>query len=257
MKAITKFLTALSFTAYVSLAHSATPPDVLKQYYGKYNAALKCYTYHAKDDQGDFCMKVVAQKQIPNASGNLLYVVTSGVTYDPKTNVSSPVHVEAGNNGIFIFQEQNNQYKLLAFDKDLSLSSMGEGANKWTFHQFAPNVWGAMTETGDGHSGVGGSRFIILTPQNNKIITSWIGNSFFDTATGLKDCEKHPTQCTDLSATIKIDKSTTVNSYYPLLLTVNGNELKRQYNNKVYKIVYTPQKGYVEPKQYPLANRDY
>lgn len=241
----------------IPLAHSAPPPDVLKQYYGKYNSALKCYTYHAKDDQGDYCMKVVAQKQIPNPSGNLLYVITSGVTYDPATNISSPAHVEGGNNGIFIFQENNGQYKMLASDKALTLSSMGQGAEQWSFHQFAPNVWGAMTETGDGHGGVGGSRFNILTPNNNKIVSSWIGNSYSDTATGMKDCEKHPTQCTDLNATIKIDKSTTINGYYPLLMTVNGNEEKTRYKNKIYKIIFTPQKGYIEPKNYPLANRDY
>lgn len=64
--------------------------------------------------------------------------------------------------------------------------------------------------------------------------------------------------CTLLKAKFNIDKTTLINGYYPLEITVNGHEdnyngsEKKTYNNQVYKIKSEPKKGYQAPKDYPL-----
>ncbi|MGP9688329.1 hypothetical protein ACT3TH_04120 [Psychrobacter sp. AOP22-C1-C5] len=64
--------------------------------------------------------------------------------------------------------------------------------------------------------------------------------------------------CAWIKAKLGIDKTTVINGFYPLKITVNGYEYnhsgtqKMTYNNQVYKINYEPEKGYQAPENYPV-----
>ena len=146
----------------------------------------------------------------------------------------------------------------------MNAGASGAGLKDWKLIQVAPDTWGFINIHSDSHYNQSFSEYILMTPdsKSRKIIDSHIAAEveYYNESTASSGCSKDRKveYCTLLKAKLNIDKTTLINGFYPLEITVNGHEYnydaskKNTYNNQVYTIKYEPKKGYQAPKDYPL-----
>ena len=230
----------------------AVDEQTLNKYFPQYSRANQCWI--ANVEQGSYCMKIDASKTVNTTSGKQRFILVAGDRFDFTQNIPNGSHVDSGTVAMFVLQQINNKWQVIAADTEIDVGAYGRAPTDWAFHQFGPDTYGFLNEHGDAHQGYAGSDYAILVPDGKKIAKHWVGASANDENADLDEAK-----VTVLESKLEIDSSVSVKTgLYPLLITVNGKEGKKRYNNSVYKIPYDQTKKiYTPPKNYPLGKRDY
>lgn len=250
-----KFVTILSLaTATLLTTQGAyanrSVSQILTHYYPNYDTEAQCRVHKRTivNDDGSkenvrYCIDYKTQQIVQTASGERLYLLVSGSDMG-RTWAWADALV-----GMFILKPQGNGWAVEIAKPFISVGVNGNSVQDWSLHEFAPNTYGFLATHEYGmNGGLALADFVILTPKGNTIIDSHIP-SFLNTEATLNCGNK----CDDIKASIKINRQTTVNGFYPLDLTLNGRLNKKLHKNQKYRITYT-NKGYVAPKSYPLNN---
>lgn len=224
--------------------------QILAHYYPSYNTEYDCRvhkrvrTYDGGEKENvSYCIDYSTQKTVQTPNGERLYLLVSG------PNMNSSAGWADALVGMFVLKPQGGGWAVEIAKPFISVGVNGNSVQDWSLHEFAPNTYGFLATHGYGmNGGTSLADFVILTPKGNTIIDSHIP-SFLNTEATMFCGNK----CDDIKASIKINRQTTVNGFYPLDLTLNGRLNKKLYKNQKYRITYT-NKGYVAPKSYPLNN---
>ena len=252
----------LGFVTNASAAASVM--DILKPYYPLYNKALKCHGAIAPSGSVNgltnepymtgYCIDIDRQKVIETDKGKRLYILITGdVSFDENGEEVLRGHAASGLVGMFVLKPKGKGWQVESANPTMNAGSYGLGLGGWDLKQFAPNTWGFMNEHGDTHQGYTSTSFVILTPKGRGIVENWIGADFDSGGSDRCGGQKQP-RCNDMNASLNIDTSKTVNGFYPLKLTVNGYNQGKTYKNSLFYINYQKDKGYIEPKDYPLKD---
>lgn len=225
--------------------------EIMQKYYPSYDSNEDCRTYSRmnKYDNGNqeeyiYCVNFSSEKKVNINGDEYLYVATSGY------NMNSSAGWADALAGMFVLKSDGNGWIVKSAKPYISAGVNGESIQQWSFHEFAPNIYGFLGNHGYGmNGGTSLESFVILTPNGKTIIDNDIG-SFLNTEATMS-CGK---KCDDARATIRIDKSKVVNGFYPLVLTVNGRVNGKMYKNQEYRINYEANKGYIMPQNYPFNN---
>ena len=239
-----------------------------------YNKAQQCQGIMANNGsridedvylKSGYCIKIDRQLEVKTKQGKRLYVVVIGeVSFNKEGGNDSGSHADTGLVGMFVLKPQGSGWEVEYANPVMNAGASGGGLKDWKLIQVAPDIWGFINIHSDSHGSMSFSEYLLLAPdhKSGKIIKSHIGgkSTFSNTPTAPSGCSKDRKveYCTLLKAKLNIDKTTLINGFYPLEITVNGHEYnyngseKKTYNNQVYKIKYEPKKGYQAPKEYPL-----
>lgn len=282
----------------LSLASHAFADDllttVLKPYYPIVNQANHCQgvwsTGATIDDNGvtdltnltnlnsqnnqqkiGYCVSIDQRKWVNTSKGKRLYVLVTGdVAFDTTGAKTSGSHADSGLAGMFVLAPKGIGWQVESAQAMLPAGASGEGLRQWRLIKVAPDTWGFLNEHSDGHFGVSGGDYVILTPEGRSIRQSWIGANY--STDGMVDCDSPAQvssakgrvdkihlgkQCSDLSSQFTIDSRALINDFYPLTVVVNGYHRGVIYKNQRYQLFYQPNQGYVEPSYYPLKDLDY
>ncbi len=270
-----KYLVFIFLTLSVTSVYAAqTVDEILDKYYPVYNEAQQCQGIIANNgstiDEGvylksGYCIEVDRQLQVQTKQGKRLYILVIGdVSFDKEGGNDSGSHADTGLVGMFVLKPQGSGWEVEYANPAMNAGSFGKGLKDWKLIQVAPDKWGFVNIHSDSHYNQSFSEYVLLAPdsKSRKIIDSHIGAEveYYNESTAPSGCSKDRgiKYCTLLKAKLNIDKTTLINGYYPLEITVNGHEYsydaskKNTYNNQIYKIKYEPKKGYQKPKDYPL-----
>ncbi len=161
---------------------------------------------------------------------------------------------------MFVLKPQGLGWEVEYANPAMNAGASGEGLKDWKLIQVAPDKWGFINIHSDSHYIQSFSEYVLMTPdpKSKKVIDSHIAAKATTENNPIapSGCSKDRKveYCTLLKAKFNIDKTTLINGYYPLEITVNGHEdnyngsEKKTYNNQVYKIKSEPKKGYQAPK---------
>lgn len=258
MKVLKMVLATISFLPTLAFAAQSVD-EILDHYYSGYDKEEDCRTTSRFDDDyksyQKYCMKYNIQKTVDTDKGKRLYMLAHGYNFEWSTSGLREEVV-----GLFVLKpdENGNGWDIETAKPVIRATMNGSEEGKWTFHQFAPNTYGFLTTGSVGGGGASIGQFNIIIPNGKSVVYNNIGSESNNLATA--GCENKKfygknIKCEDLSATIEIDRSTVINGFYPLDLTLNGKDIKGKiYKNKVYRINYQKEKGYVEPNNYPLKD---
>jgi hypothetical protein len=242
---------------------------MLRQYYPTYYAIKKCQgiladsgVYYDEDKtiKTGYCVQVDTQKVIDTPKGKRWYILTTGdVSFTEDGTASEGSHVDMGLVGMFVFKPSDNSgknWQIESANPYMNAGSFGKGLKNWSLLQFSPTQWGFLNKHADSHYQISGADYVVLTPRGTDIQQNFIGATI--KIYGDRACDKkYWAECTEMTTKINVDKSRQVNGFYPLKIVVNGHNGKTVYHNKPYRIVYRTNKGYVEPKNYPLKDYDF
>ena len=262
------------FMSLSNVASAKTVNEIIKEYYPIYNKAQQCQGIIANNGsridedvylKSGYCIKIDRQLEVKTKQGKRLYVVVIGeVSFNKEGGNDSGSHADTGLVGMFVLKPQDSGWEVEYANPVMNAGASGGGLKDWKLIQVAPDIWGFINIHSDSHGSMSFSEYLLLAPdhKSGKIIKSHIGgkSTFSNTPTAPSGCSKDRKveYCTLLKAKLNIDKTTLINGFYPLEITVNGHEYnyngseKKTYNNQVYKIKYEPKKGYQAPKEYPL-----
>ena len=252
----------LGFATNTSAADSVI--DILKPYYPLYNEALQCHGAIApsgsfngltrEPDTAGYCIDIDRQKVVETDKGKRLYILITGdVSFDENGDEVLRGHASSGLVGMFVLKPKDGGWQVESANPYMNAGNYGIGLVDWDLEKFAPNTWGFVNVHGETHQGYTSTSYVILTPKGHGIIESWIGAGF--DSEGSDSCgDKGQRLCNDRTANLDIDTSKTVNDFYTLKLTVNGYSKGKNYKNSAYYIEYQKDKGYQEPKDYPLKD---
>lgn len=270
-------LSAIGAIAFVSLSNIASAKsvnEILDKYYPIYNEIKQCRGIVANNgstiDEGvylksGYCIEVDRQLQVQTKQGKRLYILVIGnVSFHEEGGNDFGSHADTGLVGMFVLRPEGDSWEVEYANPAMNAGSSGQGLKDWKLIQVASNLWGFINVHSDSHGSASFSEYILLAPdaESKKVIDSHITakvtmeNNPFAPSGCSKD--KNIDYCTWLKAKLSIDKTTVVNGFYPLEITVNGYEYnhngteKKTYKNQVYKINYEPKKGYQVPKDYPV-----
>ena len=265
---------AIMFMSLSNVASAKTVNEIIKEYYPIYNKAQQCQGIIANNGsridedvylKSGYCIKIDRQLEVKTKQGKRLYVVVIGeVSFNKEGGNDSGSHADTGLVGMFVLKPQDSGWEVEYANPVMNAGASGGGLKDWKLIQVAPDIWGFINIHSDSHGSMSFSEYLLLAPdhKSGKIIKSHIGgkSTFSNTPTAPSGCSKDRKveYCTLLKAKLNIDKTTLINGFYPLEITVNGHEYnyngseKKTYNNQVYKIKYEPKKGYQKPKDYPL-----
>ena len=265
---------AIMLMSLSNVASAKTVNEIIKEYYPIYNKAQQCQGIMANNGsridedvylKSGYCIKIDRQLEVKTKQGKRLYVVVIGeVSFNKEGENDSGSHADTGLVGMFVLKPQDSGWEVEYANPVMNAGASGGGLKDWKLIQVAPDIWGFINIHSDSHGSMSFSEYLLLAPdhKSGKIIKSHIGgkSTFSNTPTAPSGCSKDRKveYCTLLKAKLNIDKTTLINGFYPLEITVNGHEYnyngseKKTYNNQVYKIKYEPKKGYQAPKEYPL-----
>ncbi|NRD69047.1 hypothetical protein HQR03_00635 [Psychrobacter okhotskensis] len=265
---------AIMFMSLSNVASAKTVNEIIKEYYPIYNKAQQCQGIIANNGsridedvylKSGYCIKIDRQLEVKTKQGKRLYVVVIGeVSFNKEGGNDSGSHADTGLVGMFVLKPQDSGWEVEYANPVMNAGASGGGLKDWKLIQVAPDIWGFINIHSDSHGSMSFSEYLLLAPdhKSGKIIKSHIGgkSTFSNTPTAPSGCSKDRKveYCTLLKAKLNIDKTTLINGFYPLEITVNGHEYnyngseKKTYNNQVYTIKYEPKKGYQAPKNYPL-----
>lgn len=265
---------AIMLMSLSNVASAKTVNEIIKEYYPIYNKAKQCQGILANNGSSDgedtlnqsgYCIEVDRQLKVETKQGTRLYISVIGdIGFNKDGSEAYAAHVFSGLVGMFVLKPQGSGWEVESANPAMNAGSFGKGLKDWKLIQVAPDTWGFINIHSDSHGSMSFSEYLLLAPDHKlgKIIKSHIGGKsiFSNTPTAPSGCSKDRKvkYCTLLKAKLNIDKTTLINGFYPLEITVNGHEYnyngseKKTYNNQVYTIKYEPKKGYQAPKNYPL-----
>ena len=270
----------LSAVSAIMLMSSSMPAsaksvnEIIKDYYPIYNKAKQCQGIIANNGsssgeetphQSGYCIEIDRQLEVRTKHGKRLYISVIGdVAFHESGAASYSSHADTGLVGMFVLKPQGSGWEVEYANPAMNAGASGEGLKDWKLIQVAPDKWGFINIHSDSHYVQSFSEYVLMTPdpKSKKVIDSHIAAKATTENNPIapSGCSKDRKveYCTLLKAKLNIDKTTLINGFYPLEITVNGHEYnyngseKKTYNNQVYKIKYEPKKGYQKPKDYPL-----
>ena len=265
---------AITLMSLSNVASAKSVNEIIKEYYPIYNKAQQCQGIMANNGsridedvylKSGYCIKIDRQLEVKTKQGKRLYVVVIGeVSFNKEGGNDSGSHADTGLAGMFVLKPQGSGWEVEYANPVMNAGASGAGLKDWKLIQVAPDKWGFINIHSDSHYNQSFSEYILMTPdsKSRKIIDSHIAAEveYYNESTAPSGCSKDRKveYCTLLKAKLNIDKTTLINGFYPLEITVNGHEYnydaskKNTYNNQVYTIKYEPKKGYQAPKDYPL-----
>ncbi|WP_443558063.1 hypothetical protein [Psychrobacter aquimaris] len=248
--------------------------EIIKDYYPIYNKAKQCQGIIANNGsssgeetphQSGYCIEIDRQLEVRTKHGKRLYISVIGdVAFHESGAASYSSHADTGLVGMFVLKPQGSGWEVEYANPAMNAGASGEGLKDWKLIQVAPDKWGFINIHSDSHYVQSFSEYVLMTPdpKSKKVIDSHIAAKATTENNPIapSGCSKDRKveYCTLLKAKLNINKTTLINGFYPLEITVNGHEYnyngseKKTYNNQVYKIKYEPKKGYQKPKDYPL-----
>ncbi|MGP4119819.1 hypothetical protein ACT3N8_08385 [Psychrobacter aquimaris] len=270
----------LSAVSAIMLMSSSMPAsaksvnEIIKDYYPIYNKAKQCQGIIANNGsssgeetphQSGYCIEIDRQLEVRTKHGKRLYISVIGdVAFHESGAASYSSHADTGLVGMFVLKPQGSGWEVEYANPAMNTGASGEGLKDWKLIQVAPDKWGFINIHSDSYYVQSFSEYVLMTPdpKSKKVIDSHIAAKATTENNPIapSGCSKarKVEYCTLLKAKLNIDKTTLINDFYPLEITVNGHEYnynsseKKTYNNQVYKIKYEPKKGYQKPKDYPL-----
>lgn len=270
-------LKALCTIILMVLAFSASAKsvnDIIKEYYPIYNKAKQCQGIIANNGSSDgeekpyqsgYCIEIDRQLKVQTKQGKRLYISIIGdVAFHENGYASFGSHADTGLVGMLVLKPKGSGWEVEYANPAMNAGSFGKGLKDWKLVQVAPDIWGFINIHGDSHSRVSFNEYVILTPDNlsKSIIDSHIGADieYYNEPTAPSGCSKdrQVKYCELLKAKLDIDKTTVINGYYPLEITVHGYKYnydgseKNTYNNQIFRVKYEPKKGYPKLEDYPL-----
>ena len=255
----------LSLATHANAADSVM--DVLKPYYPIYNQALQCHGVWAPSGSVNgltnepymtgYCIDIDRQQVVETDKGKRLYVLVTGdVSFDENGEKVSDSRFYTGLVGMFVLKPKGNGWTVEAANPTMNAGGLGFGLKDWRLQQFAPYTWGFLNQHNNVLQGYDSKSFVILTPKGRSIIENWIGADYSNKDVG--KCEEgESSECDDIMTSLVVDKSTSINGFYPLKLTINGLTHGKIYNNAIYRSYYQKNKGYQVPNKYPLKDMGY
>ncbi|WP_372815160.1 hypothetical protein [Psychrobacter sp.] len=265
---------AITLMSLSNVASAKSVNEIIKEYYPIYNKAQQCQGIMANNGsridedvylKSGYCIKIDRQLEVKTKQGKRLYVVVIGeVSFNKEGGNDSGSHADTGLVGMFVLKPQSSGWEVEYANPVMNAGASGAGLKDWKLIQVAPDKWGFINIDSDSHYNQSFSEYILMTPdsKSRKIIDSHIAAEveYYNESTAPSGCSKDRKveYCTLLKAKLNIDKTTLINGFYPLEITVNGHEYnydaskKNTYNNQVYTIKYEPKKGCQAPKDYPL-----
>ena len=265
---------AITLMSLSNVASAKSVNEIIKEYYPIYNKAQQCQGIMANNGsridedvylKSGYCIKIDRQLEVKTKQGKRLYVVVIGeVSFNKEGGNDSGSHADTGLVGMFVLKPQGSGWEVEYANPVMNAGASGAGLKDWKLIQVAPDKWGFINIDSDSHYNQSFSEYILMTPdsKSRKIIDSHIAAEveYYNESTAPSGCSKDRKveYCTLLKAKLNIDKTTLINGFYPLEITVNGHEYnydaskKNTYNNQVYTIKYEPKKGCQAPKDYPL-----
>ncbi len=251
-----------------------TVNEIIKEYYPIYNKAKQCRGIIANDGssngegtlyQSGYCIKIDRQLRVETKQGTRLYISVIGdIGFNEDGSEAYGAHVFSGLVGLFVLKPRGSGWEVEYANPAMNAGASGKGLKDWKLIEVAPDKWGFMNIHSDSHYNQSFSEYVLMTPdpKSKKVIDSHIAAKATTENNPIapSGCSKDRKveYCTLLKAKLNIDKTTLINGFYPLEITVNGHEYnydgseKKTYNNQVYKIKYEPKKGYQAPKDYPI-----
>ena len=271
----------LKYVVFISLIFSVTHvyaaqtvDEILNEYYPIYNEAKQCRGIIANNGsssgeeiphQSGYCIKIDRQLEVRSKQGKRLYISVIGdVAFHESGAASYSSHADTGLVGMFVLKPQGSGWEVEYANPVMNAGSYGKGLKDWKLIQVTPDKWGFINIHSDSHYVQSFSEYVLLTPdpKSKKVIASHIAAKVTTENNSIapSGCSKdrNVDYCTLLKAKLNIDKTTLINGFYPLDITVNGHEYnyngseKKTYKNQVYKINYEPKKGYQAPENYPM-----
>ena len=265
---------AITLMSLSNVASAKSVNEIIKEYYPIYNKAQQCQGIMANNGsridedvylKSGYCIKIDRQLEVKTKQGKRLYVVVIGeVSFNKEGENDSGSHADTGLVGMFVLKPQGSGWEVEYANPVMNAGASGGGLKDWKLIQVAPDIWGFINIHSDSHYVQSFSEYVLMTPdpKSKKVIDSHIAAKATTENNPIapSGCSKDRKveYCTLLKAKLNIDKTTLINGFYPLEITVNGHEYnyngseKKTYNNQVYKIKYEPKKGYQAPKEYPL-----
>ncbi|WP_201502488.1 hypothetical protein [Psychrobacter cibarius] len=270
-----KCLVFISFIFSVTNAYAGqTVNEILNEYYPIYNEIKQCQGIMANNGsridedvylKSGYCIKIDRQLKVKTKQGKRLYVVVIGeVSFNKEGGNDSGSHADTGLVGMFVLKPQGSGWEVEYANPVMNAGASGAGLKDWKLIRVAPDIWGFINIHSDSHYIQSFSEYILMTPdpKSKKVIYSHIAAKATTENNPIapSGCSKDRKveYCTLLKAKLNIDKTTLINGFYPLEITISGHKYnyngseKKTYNNQVYKIKYEPKKGYQKPKDYPL-----
>ena len=265
---------AITLMSLSNVASAKSVNEILNEYYPIYNEAKQCRGIIANNGsssgeetphQSGYCIEIDRQLEVRTKQGKRLYISVIGdVAFHENGAAAYSSHADTGLVGMFVLKPQGSGWEVEYANPVMNAGASGAGLKDWKLIQVAPDTWGFINIHSDSHYNQSFSEYILMTPdsKSRKIIDSHIAAEveYYNESTAPSGCSKDRKveYCTLLKAKLNIDKTTLINGFYPLEITVNGHEYnydaskKNTYNNQVYTIKYEPKKGYQAPKDYPL-----
>lgn len=271
---LAKYLVFILLILNINNVYAATVDEILDKYYPIYNEIKQCRGIIANNgstiDEGvylksGYCIAVDRQLKVQTKQGKRLYILVIGnVSFHKEGGNDSGSHADTGLVGMFVLKPKDDGWKVEYANPAMNAGSSGQGLKDWKLIQVGPDLWGFINIHSDSHYIQSFSEYVLLAPdpKSKKVIDSHITakvtmeNNPFAPSGCSKD--KSIDYCAWIKAKLGIDKTTVINGFYPLEITVNGYEYnhsgtqKMTYNNQVYKISYEPKKGYQAPENYPV-----
>ena len=252
--------------------------QIIKQHYPRQHTPNQCllgksFRYYSDDTpvRGDYCFTIDAQQTVNTAQGKMHYILLTGNGIDLKTGEWQTAHVDSGAVGMLVLKARaDGGWQTVAANTGMPVGAFGSAPQNWALHQFGPETWGFINQSGDIHQGYAESQHVILLPLGNKISMSQI-SAEVDNGGALGDCgadmgfksaaerRECRSRLQTITSRLNIDHGgTLVAGLYPLQLTVNGFSGNKKYRNQIVRIPFDRAAGqYREPKSSPLSGADF
>lgn len=253
----------LSLTAQSTPPKSASSPasttsqtiaqSVLNKVYSGYDKKHQCWL--VVDNEQRYCMKIDKIDSVSTEIGDRLYVLVTGVAVNNEGE-SDTNHAILGLVGGFVIEQRNNRSEIIAGHPKISAGSSGTGPTEWQFVKLGPlDYWGWQNTWGDCHQGYCGTRYSILAPHNKTIKDlAGIIASFTDEG----HCVDEKCNSTTIDSNLEIDATQINEKVFPLMITVSGTNEGKKLTPKTWTIPFDTKKwSYVEPKDWPLKDREF
>ena len=249
----TLVLVAVSLYFSKSAHAEVSSKQVLDKVYGRYDKKHDCWLTMDAGNNQRYCMKIDRSDKISANTGQRLYVLAVGTAVDDEGKPEE-AHVLSGLVGAFVVEERNGQAEIVAADPKIQMGASGSAPTKWKLTKLGPSdYWGWQNTSGDCHQGYCGSRYSILAPYGKKIrdLAGFVA-TFDDAGACINK------RCSSIESKLEIDSTQINKKVFPLLITVTGIDKGKKLAPKTWTLPFNPAKwSYIEPKQWPLKERDF
>lgn len=251
---------AQSASAAAIPADAAGDPKVLwrmvmQEYYGPYNATLKCWTARMGEDR--ICMRPHKLDRVTIKGTEHLFLAIGGPKLDENGEFRS-AHVDSASLGLLVFRVEGDTLKLVAKnDLNTPVGSFGNvpGEESFALREIGPNgTYGWVIQ--DGWMGQGHviTYSNIFAPVGDTVVSIGSIPSHYDNS---GNCEGgkvmgSETPCTDYSGELIFDSADTSGRFFPVILKVTGTREGTTLNQAATtkfdagKLTYQPLQGLPE-----------